>query len=132
MASRCMAFRFLSDGIARAPTVPRTGADFGFGLYSAVSLSSVLHTYITNSVLQPNYNTQVFYVFLQKTLYWIRWIDRDIERNARNQPRGATRCFTLFTGCAFAQNPSLEDQLDRAPLTLEVGKSPSDRYATAS
>ena len=68
MASRCMAFRFLSDGIARAPTVPRTGADFGFGLYSAVSLSSVLHTYITNSVLQPNYNTQVFYVFLQKNI----------------------------------------------------------------
>ena len=58
MASRCMAFRFLSDGIAGAPTVPRTGADFGVGLYFAVSLSSVLHTYITNSaVLQPDFTT---------------------------------------------------------------------------
>ena len=66
MASRCMAFRFLSDGIARAPTVPRTGADFGFGLYSAVSLSSVLHTYITNSVLQPNYNASFLRFFTKK------------------------------------------------------------------
>ena len=88
-----------------------------------------------NLILQPDYNRlpctkiQVFYDFLQK-IYIYRY--GQSETRGWNQPRGATRCFTLFTGCAFAQNPSLEDQLDRAPLTLEVGKSPSDRYATAS